>query len=1205
MPAILVLILASALQEPPAAQETSPHTRVLSFELTLEHPPLEGQGPAKWIEHEIGFSGALHIWTRSEVDLFLRVESGQGALLDEDDDSGGGKMPYLLLKVEPGDTLRVAVASVAPGEVGPLALHLVAAPETEATRAAAKEALKLVGSAERSSAAGDRERARAQLAEALATMEGVEGSAWSGEVFHCAWKVALAAHRLGALETCRSGFAMAHEHMERAYPKDHARTLGALANIARTIRAQGDLNGARRLQEQILETGRRTLPEDDPLILTVRNSLSDVLREQGELKAALAHQVAVIAACERSLPEDDPDLLAVRLNLACTKRELGHRAEARALLERGLAACRPDLPNEDARLLAARLTLAIMLKEEGDLLRARALEEAVLEGYVLIYPPDHIDVLQVRVNLASTLCQQGDLAGSRALLEAVLDGYEDLLAEDHPHLSVARNNLAVVLLNQGDLDAARRLQEIVLRARERVHPEDHPELSVARMNLAATIYNLGLLAEARALHEDAVRGFERSLPEDHHDLLFARLNLSKIRRRQGDLEGARELQEEVLEGCRRTLLECHPTLLHAHLGLADTLYRQGHLAQARELQESALEEYAHVLPSGHPHRVQALYDLALTVHALGEHPTADLLGRELAGGVLDHLVQASSNLSSREARAVASDTSDWFSVVRYLSAPERAPEGLQLQFELAETIRDVANLSLAAEVDGDPEVSELRAAMASVRARIGNTLATEAGPERTPESVSEAVFALGSERDELERRLRSILVAKGAQVGTTPAPAVARGLPSGAAAIGYFRARGWRPGPRTGRLQSRGDILGAHVLLPDGTLAAVELGRVEELGELAGAWRAALGVPLGGARGTAGPRGGESPGGGETSAEAALGQALCERVLEPLLAELPDEVTTLFVCSADLVHAIPLEALPLGEGVVGDRYRIVNEVSLRRFVAPPRPLPDAGAPEMLVLGGVAYDAEGASPQLLRRPVSAQLRGDDGSGRAARSFAYLPGSRREVERIGSLYGDAFEGAPSLLQGEAATKAAIHELAPGKRYLHVATHGWFEEVDFPEPQAEDELWTPAGVEETVASFAPMSLCGLALTGANRGRDPVGRVPGILTAEELAGIDLSACELAVLSACETHVGLRSAGTGIQSLQSALHAAGVRTAITSLWNVDDAATGELMERLYTYLWKDGLPKAEALWKAKCDLRAAGRPKRDWAAWVLSGDPE
>lgn len=137
------------------------------------------------------------------------------------------------------------------------------------------------------------------------------------------------------------------------------------------------------------------------------------------------------------------------------------------------------------------------------------------------------------------------------------------------------------------------------------------------------------------------------------------------------------------------------------------------------------------------------------------------------------------------------------------------------------------------------------------------------------------------------------------------------------------------------------------------------------------------------------------------------------------------------------------------------------------------------------------------------------------------------------------------------------------------------------------------------QRVTDAAPLALAGLALAGANA--DPSG---GILTAEELAAADLSRCDLAVLSACETNVGLSDEGAGLQSLRTALHAAGARSAVTSLWQVDDEATRELMTRFYRYLWVEGLDKADALWRAKCDLRDAGRPVRDWGAWVLSGDP-
>jgi len=40
-------------------------------------------------------------------------------------------------------------------------------------------------------------------------------------------------------------------------------------------------------------------------------------------------------------------------------------------------------------------------------------------------------------------------------------------------------------------------------------------------------------------------------------------------------------------------------------------------------------------------------------------------------------------------------------------------------------------------------------------------------------------------------------------------------------------------------------------------------------------------------------------------------------------------------------------------------------------------------------------------------------------------------------------------------------------------------------------------------------------------------------------------------------------------------------RTAITSLWRADDAATSRFFELFYTKLWEDQLGKADALWQA------------------------
>jgi CHAT domain-containing protein len=145
--------------------------------------------------------------------------------------------------------------------------------------------------------------------------------------------------------------------------------------------------------------------------------------------------------------------------------------------------------------------------------------------------------------------------------------------------------------------------------------------------------------------------------------------------------------------------------------------------------------------------------------------------------------------------------------------------------------------------------------------------------------------------------------------------------------------------------------------------------------------------------------------------------------------------------------------------------------------------------------------------------------------------------------------------------------------------------------------------------VRGLSPLMLCGLALSGANAPEDDRARA-GVLTAAELATVDLVGCSLAVLSACDTALGENRAGQGVASLQSALHAAGARTAVTSLWKVPDAATRELMAEFYRRLLVEGDPPRRALWRAKRVLRdardAAGRPRfgvRDWAGWVVTGD--
>lgn len=101
--------------------------------------------------------------------------------------------------------------------------------------------------------------------------------------------------------------------------------------------------------------------------------------------------------------------------------------------------------------------------------------------------------------------------------------------------------------------------------------------------------------------------------------------------------------------------------------------------------------------------------------------------------------------------------------------------------------------------------------------------------------------------------------------------------------------------------------------------------------------------------------------------------------------------------------------------------------------------------------------------------------------------------------------------------------------------------------------------------------LTRSGLLFSGANiklRGDAilPDGVDDGILTAKEIAGLDLRGTKLVVLSACQTGLG-EITGDGVFGLQRGFKKAGARTLLMSLWKVDDNATRLLMSQFYKNL--------------------------------------
>jgi len=161
--------------------------------------------------------------------------------------------------------------------------------------------------------------------------------------------------------------------------------------------------------------------------------------------------------------------------------------------------------------------------------------------------------------------------------------------------------------------------------------------------------------------------------------------------------------------------------------------------------------------------------------------------------------------------------------------------------------------------------------------------------------------------------------------------------------------------------------------------------------------------------------------------------------------------------------------------------------------------------------------------------------------------------------------------------------------------------------------------ASIRGNIVGFHPGLRSGLVLAGANR---PVeaGQDDGILTALEVAELDLAHVDLATLSACETGLGKAAAGEGLLGLQRAFQVAGTHSVVATLWTIRDDAGRQLMIDFYENLWAKKMSKVEALQAAQLEMLREGvkrgldvseRPADQhhrlppwyWAGFVLSGD--
>lgn len=192
------------------------------------------------------------------------------------------------------------------------------------------------------------------------------------------------------------------------------------------------------------------------------------------------------------------------------------------------------------------------------------------------------------------------------------------------------------------------------------------------------------------------------------------------------------------------------------------------------------------------------------------------------------------------------------------------------------------------------------------------------------------------------------------------------------------------------------------------------------------------------------------------------------------------------------------------------------------------------------------------------------------------FADLTGTKKEIDGISQILKSNHLGKIDVYTDTAASKSSFTRLSDtGVNLLHIATHGVYKDVD------------------NASDAESMANSQLAFAGANLSN------AGMVTAAEVATMNLRKCDLVVLSACETGLG-KLGGDGVFGLQRGFKNSGVHTLLMSLKEVYDESTAQLMNSFYRNMI-NGMSKREALINAQRELRQNGYDdSKYWASFIL-----
>ncbi|CAN1504609.1 CHAT domain containing protein [Flavobacteriaceae bacterium] len=907
------------------------------------------------------------------------------------------------------------------------------------------------------------------------------------------------------------------------------------------------------------------------------NNLAYVYSLDGQFQEAEILFKKIVDIRKITIGENHPDYALSLSNLATTFDDEGKYNLAEPLHTKSLEIRKEIFGDKSSEYLISLNNLGNCYLQQGKFLEAELIFEKVLKIRKETIGEDNLDYCISLTNLAVLYVDQGKYSLAEPLYNKALELNKKFLGIQHPNYASSLSNLAVLYVSQGMYAKAEPLQKQAVEIRKIILGNKHPDYASSLQNLAAIYVNQNKYSDAEVLYKEALVINEEVLGSKHPDYATSLDLLAQLYRDQKKYSDAEPLFLKALDIRKEILGEKNSDYALTMSNLAIMYELQDKHTKAEPLFLKALEIRKEILGENHPGYISSLFFVANFYRIIESNEKAANYYEQFMNSNHNRMIEDIYSLSEKDLiNYIDVNRTLLFSPLSFLNDfPTIYPKTNNNCFENELLVK---NLSLrnnqlvqrTIQKTGNKLLKEKYEKFITNKIKISklNEIAI-----KNRKSDSEILI---SENEILEKDLIK-------ESGTF---------------FEYKKLMSFKWNDLKVKLKSdeitidlvsfkhhkTNTLYAAFVLKKDSKFPKfISLFEEKQLDFLLS-------------------RNKIQPDSTRINKQY-LNQDISNLFLKPLENEL-EGVTTIYLSPSGLGNQIDFAALPIKENLTfGEKFKLhvlSSPVELMDYKV--ANLEKKNKIELLLYGGIDYTKSNGNSSLNVDDNSISSDEDFLNSAKRSGFEKLPGTLKEVDGINANANKSGFNSKIFKESEA-TEESIKAL-DGKKtpyVLHLATHGYF----FPDPvqEIQKDIVSSGGKSKIYkASEDPMMRSGLLLAGAKNywGKSNQNNTieDGILTASEISNLDLSACQLVVLSACETGLGEVKGSEGVFGLQRAFKMAGVKNIIMSLWKVPDTQTAALFDIFYSECFA-GKSIHEAFQSAQAKMKANYSPYY-WAGFVL-----